>query len=513
MSEKVVSSDATEYSETNAEAIEKALYCLKHGELESVESWLDLLRDRIGPKPAAAPLDEPGELEQVIACLGDDAATLRDADQFIEMADNMDAAARLLSAREPIRACELAAFDKRRAVVLTDDQIIDEIGRAAGYEWPTGYRPQRDESTGYFFTYGELADLIRALHTPSPVEQSASASLDKRVYDLPPLPWPARPHGSTDYFSTGQMRDYASAAIAQALGLPDRTTDEVEVRAVPPRWYSRDEIFHALRLMNYCDSIAGELADWFVRHLQLAFNKGFEKGACAPRPGAYMDASSFQARVLPWMLECFGVEISADRAERNHRFLEEALELVQACGCTASEAHQLVDYTFGRPAGEPTQEVGGVMLTLAALCLANSLDMHEDGEIELRRVWKRVEQIRAKQAAKPKHSPLPIALQSGEVHTDDLAVDRFSAELKDKLRVSREKGRGGWEETDPTELSVMLREHVEKGDPRDVANYCVFLWNLGKPITDAALPMGRRAVPADELIADIQTRSPDRRSA
>jgi Skp family chaperone for outer membrane proteins len=29
------------------------------------------------------------------------------------------------------------------------------------------------------------------------------------------------------------------------------------------------------------------------------------------------------------------------------------------------------------------------------------------GEIELARVWTKVEQIRAKQAAKPKHSPLP----------------------------------------------------------------------------------------------------------
>jgi hypothetical protein len=115
----------------------------------------------------------------------------------------------------------------------------------------------------------------------------------------------------------------------------------------------------------------------------------------------------FQDRVQPWMMECFGVEISADSIERNHRFLEESLELVQACGCTQSEAHQLVDYVFGRPIGEKEQEVGGVMVTLAALCLAQSVDMHKCGETELARVWTKVEQIRAKQAAKPKHSPLP----------------------------------------------------------------------------------------------------------
>ena len=107
------------------------------------------------------------------------------------------------------------------------------------------------------------------------------------------------------------------------------------------------------------------------------------------------------------MLACFGPEIASDKTERNHRFLEEALELVQATGCTQSEAHQLVDYVFGRPTGEPSQEVGGVMVTLAALCLAQQMDMHTSGETELARIWTKVEQIRAKQAAKPRHSPLP----------------------------------------------------------------------------------------------------------
>lgn len=123
-----------------------------------------------------------------------------------------------------------------------------------------------------------------------------------------------------------------------------------------------------------------------------------------------MIETDFQQRVRPWLHACFGDMIAGDREERNHRFLEEALELVQACGCTASEAHQLVDYVFGRPIGEPRQEVGGVMVTLAALCLAHDLDMHADGETELVRIWGKVEAIRAKQAAKPKHSPLPQAV-------------------------------------------------------------------------------------------------------
>ena len=135
--------------------------------------------------------------------------------------------------------------------------------------------------------------------------------------------------------------------------------------------------------------------------------------AAAPQPEV---KAQFQQRVQPWLMECFGAMIAGDREERNHRFLEEALELVQACGCTAGEAHQLVDYTFGRPIGEPAQEVGGVMVTLAALCLANGLDMHANGETELTRISdpEMVKKIRAKQAAKPKYSPLPEAATQTE---------------------------------------------------------------------------------------------------
>jgi len=143
--------------------------------------------------------------------------------------------------------------------------------------------------------------------------------------------------------------------------------------------------------------------------------------------------TSFQERVRPWMMACFGEAISADRVERNHRFLEESLELAQANGCTRSEALQLVDYVFGRPVGEVNQEIGGVMVTLAALCLAIGEDMQAAGETELARIWTKVEAIRAKQAAKPKHSPLPqhvspdAAVQAAFCHAFTVAFSRFSS--------------------------------------------------------------------------------------
>jgi hypothetical protein len=116
---------------------------------------------------------------------------------------------------------------------------------------------------------------------------------------------------------------------------------------------------------------------------------------------------NFQAAVREWMMMCFGPEIADDKRERNHRFLEESLELVQSTGMTASEAHQLVDYTFNRPIGERDQETGGVMVTLAALCEAQRVDMMQLAWTELNRCHQNIPKIRAKQAAKPKHSALP----------------------------------------------------------------------------------------------------------
>jgi len=148
-----------------------------------------------------------------------------------------------------------------------------------------------------------------------------------------------------------------------------------------------------------------------ARYSDIIREKGLEElfdtilAEAEARGAAERDA--YQSRVDDWMAACFGAEISADRMERNHRFLEEAIELVQSTGCTQSEAHQLVDYVYGRPIGEPIQEVGGVMVTLAALCSAHGITLKDASETELARVWTKVEKIRAKQAAKPKHSPLP----------------------------------------------------------------------------------------------------------
>jgi hypothetical protein len=119
------------------------------------------------------------------------------------------------------------------------------------------------------------------------------------------------------------------------------------------------------------------------------------------------EITSYQARVEAWLDACFPPAVRTDRVERTHRFLEEAMELAQANGCSREDAIALVDYVFGRPIGQPDLEVGGVLVTLASLCSASGINMDDAGERELARNWDRIEAIRAKQQSKPHGSPLP----------------------------------------------------------------------------------------------------------
>lgn len=117
-----------------------------------------------------------------------------------------------------------------------------------------------------------------------------------------------------------------------------------------------------------------------------------------------------QNRMHEWMLKCFGSEISANKKERNFRFLEEALELVQAAGCSKEDAIALVDYVYDRPTGEVEVEVGNVMVTLAAFCNAHGFSMNDCMVKELERINDpaMTDKIRKKHAAKKiKEGPLP----------------------------------------------------------------------------------------------------------
>lgn len=82
-----------------------------------------------------------------------------------------------------------------------------------------------------------------------------------------------------------------------------------------------------------------------------------------------------------------------------------------------------------------------------------------------------------------------------KLHQDDAAVHRFAFAMKEKLAMKRAEGRGGWQDKELCSgdyLSQLLREHIEKGDPVDVANFCMMLHSRGERITPAPQPREER---------------------
>jgi hypothetical protein len=63
-------------------------------------------------------------------------------------------------------------------------------------------------------------------------------------------------------------------------------------RGSAPIWYTESEMYHWLILREYAPNIARELSKDYARHLQDAFDKGFDIGKrqaqrrCAPAPGS-----------------------------------------------------------------------------------------------------------------------------------------------------------------------------------------------------------------------------------
>lgn len=70
-------------------------------------------------------------------------------------------------------------------------------------------------------------------------------------------------------------------------------------------------------------------------------------------------------------------------------------------------------------------------------------------------------------------------------HSDDAAVDRFAAAMKEKLAAARAKGRAGWDDPNacPVEtLAKLLISHLRKGNAgtfEDVANFAMMLHQRG----------------------------------
>lgn len=68
---------------------------------------------------------------------------------------------------------------------------------------------------------------------------------------------------------------------------------------------------------------------------------------------------------------------------------------------------------------------------------------------------------------------------------DEFAIVTFTEAMRNKLNKKRSQGRGNWWNNDycsQQTLSTMLREHVDKGDPIDVALFAMMLYNRKETI-------------------------------
>ncbi len=61
---------------------------------------------------------------------------------------------------------------------------------------------------------------------------------------------------------------------------------------------------------------------------------------------------------------------------------------------------------------------------------------------------------------------------------DNELTNSVKKAMEEKLKVARQKGRGGWWSTDcnTKHLREMLKEHIDKGDMRDVMNLSAMIF-------------------------------------
>lgn len=66
------------------------------------------------------------------------------------------------------------------------------------------------------------------------------------------------------------------------------------------------------------------------------------------------------------------------------------------------------------------------------------------------------------------------------------AVQWFATAMAEKLSQAQDKYgyTDDWYRADITDLQQDLQNHFEKGDPIDVANFCMFLWARGAGVNE-----------------------------
>jgi hypothetical protein len=112
----------------------------------------------------------------------------------------------------------------------------------------------------------------------------------------------------------------------------------------------------------------------------------------------------FQVWAGGWIKRCFGTEQFSNVQLRAFRAFEEFTELAQCAKMTEEQAHAIVKHVYGRPVGEPANEIAGSMIGVAGIAEAMGIDMQDALNHEIERCETRIELIREKNLRKPDFS-------------------------------------------------------------------------------------------------------------
>lgn len=103
-----------------------------------------------------------------------------------------------------------------------------------------------------------------------------------------------------------------------------------------------------------------------------------------------------------WTTQTFGSLYLIHKKERLFRFMEEALETVQAGGMTEDELSQVIRQVYDRPADpDIKKEIGGALITLGTLAEAFGTRLDFCFRMAMARCWRDQDKIRIRHFTKP----------------------------------------------------------------------------------------------------------------
>lgn len=142
---------------------------------------------------------------------------------------------------------------------------------------------------------------------------------------------------------------------------------------------------------------------------------------------------------------------------------------------THEESQELARMALAAMDGEPVKRVNADQMHHVCLEANRHLDKYGAMAKEVNKLLGRIPA-----------QPAPVVPEGLNPETTDLVL-RFASALADKLYKAEQKYSRStdWMKDDWYDDCLQsLWEHIEKGDPRDVAAYCAFMWYHGWVTTD-----------------------------